>query len=475
MNHTIERAGWDQRRAGLATAWVLLTTVLTLASGLFGGPSAGATGLGIGPAPSHLPAVQLTLSTTAAGATDVTYLIEFTMPISESYHLWVKVETEGPLLPTCGHITDLFTGDSSDACAPTSTQGSRPSNVMIINTPSVKVHRLDAVAVEFEGVTNGVTNSRGITIANSGLQTLHVWVSSSQTSLARGLVGSTEYRFTKMNNLTGLSVAMSSYAVGASELTYGVTFKTSATGGLAPEGTITVKAPPNVVLPTCGHVTDLSTGANSDACAPTSTQSAQPTNKMTITMGGSTAIGPGDEVWVEFTGVSYKQTSGFQAEFVNSGPAASSVEVQTSSDGPTTASYNLLPAKPVSNVYVQLSRRNVGATDVTYAIFFQTSTDGGLAPAGSITVAVEGAVFPTTCAEVTDLANEDSSNACDTSNGAVPSQTMTVSTTTIDIAAGDEVEVVFTGVKNPSGVGSHYLTVSTSSDRRNNTTFSLFA
>jgi hypothetical protein len=467
MNRTVERAGRAQRRAGFTIAWLWLTCIATFISALFGAPTAGATGIDEGPAPTQngLPGVAVTLSTTAAEATDVTYLVEFTMPRAARDGVWVEIRTAGSTLPTCGHITDLLTSDSSDACAAGT---ARPSNAMTINTGSVTIGRGDAVAVEFDGVANGVTKN-GVTKGLPGAFSLSVWVSTSRAGLASGLVGTGKYQFSKMSSLTGLSATLSSYAVGATEVTYGIKFQTSETGGLAPDGTITVKAGNDIVLPTCGHVTDLSTGANSDACA---AGSVRPSDQMTISMGGQTAIGPGDAVWVEFNGVSDK------GEVWNGvGGATKTVEVWTSSDARAIATYQLMPVHAVSDVYVQLSSRVAGAKDVTYAVTFQTSATGGLAQDGTITVAGEGLVSQLpqlpTCGQVTDLSTGASSNAC-AQSGAVPSYKMTISTGSIAIGAGDEVEVVFTGVTNRSA-GSHRLTVSSSSDGPGTTTFDLEA
>ena len=55
-----------------------------------------------------------------------------------------------------------------------------------------------------------------------------------------------------MSGLTGLSVSLSSYAIDTTEVTHGIKCQASGTGGLAPDGTITVETGKDVVLPSCG-------------------------------------------------------------------------------------------------------------------------------------------------------------------------------------------------------------------------------
>lgn len=473
MNRTTQRAGRDQLRAGLTTAWVLLTSVLAVASGMLCAPTAGATGLlpSAAPIQTSLPAVTLRLSTTAAGATDVTDLIEFKMPSAAPHGVWVKIATGGTqVLPTCGHITDMLTGVEDDACA---AGAATPSNQMTVSASALTISRGDAVAVEFEGVANGQLK-KGVRGAPATLIRppsgvtfgLRVWASNTEAGLPGHPVGTASYRFSPMSTLLAASVSLSSHAMGATEVTYGVTFQTSPTGGLTPDGTITVKAAPNVVLPTCGHVTDLSTGYNSDACAGGATK---PSNEMTISMQGTDGIAAGDTVWVEFNGVSDKAVP-----ILPRGPDKSvtqSLQIWTSSDGRDITRYTLFATKSIANVYAQLSKSVAGARNVTYAVIFQTSTIGGLAPDGTITVAVAGIRFPT-CGQVTDLATGASSDAC-SSNQTLRLPQSPISTGAFAIGAGDDVEVVFTGVTNPAAPGNHQLTVSTSSDGPHSTTFSL--
>ncbi len=407
--------------------------------------------------------MTVTLSTEASIAQDVTYLVEFKMAGGARDGVFVKVKSGGPLLPTCGHITDLSTGASSDACGGVTAAGTaKPSALMTIGTSALSVGAGDAVALEFEGVTNS---------GRIGDHSLTVWAAHSSSQLASRLIGSASYTFVKMSPLSGVSVSLSTHALGAAEVTYGITFQTSETGGLSPDGTITVQAADGVLLPTCGHVTDLSTGANSDACAG---GAAKPSSKMTISMGGTTAIGPGDAVWVELNGVSQEQCRGacrtlLQRPAVQqlTAPGHISLKVWTSSDGPASASYKIVEQQRIAHVYLQVSRV-VGATGVNYAVTFQTSATGGLATDGTITVSVPGAVLPT-CGRVTDLVTDASSDACAPS-GTSPASKMTISTGSIAIAAGDDVEVQFTGVKPPRGL-SHTITVSTSSDGAGNGAF----
>jgi hypothetical protein len=465
MNRNTGAARRPHRWAAATMAWVVLTGLVAVPAGLFGAPTAQATEI-LSPTSAGLPRVTVTLSTEASMAQDVTYLVEFTMAVGARDGVWVKVNSGGPLLPTCGHITDLSSGASSDACASATAAGAaRPSDVMTISTGSLSVGAGDAVAVEFEGVTNS---------GPVGLHSLTVWAAHSLSQLAGRLIGGAHYGLSKKSPLSGVSVSLSTHATGATEVTYGITFQTSKTGGLAPDGTITVQAAQGVVLPTCGHVTDLSTGANSDACAG---GAAKPSSKMTISLGGTIAVGAGDAVWVEFDGVAQKQCPGtcstlqpvtaLRQPGLTAAGHAYSLEVSTSSDGPAIASYELVDQQRVADVYLQASRI-LGRSGANYAVTFQTSATGGLAPHGTITVSVPGAVLPT-CGEVTDLITGVTADAC-AASGVQPGPKMTISTGSIAIAAGDDVDVQFTGVKPPGGL-SHTITVSSSSDEPAEATF----
>ena len=122
---------------------------------------------------------------------------------------------------------------------------------------------------------------------------------------------------------------------------------------------------------------------------------------------------------------------------------------------------SLVPGKALSGVSVGLSSPAAGVRGVTYTVQFTASATGALAQnEGTITVAAAAGTVLPTCAVVKDITSEDSYSRC--SQGE-PGASVTLSTP-IDVGAGHVVQVVFDGVTNTAVVGTHTLTVSTSSD-----------
>lgn len=235
-------------------------------------------------------------------------------------------------------------------------------------------------------------------------------------------------------------------------------FTTSPVGELAPDGTITVKSvldtgsalqsstPTGMLLPTCGKVTDLTTGASSDACAP---GAAKPASERTIST-GTISIGAGDVVWVEFDAVT------------NPSAPNQRLLISTSSDRAVAANYSLTRPGYVSGLSVKVGKAVAGVTGVTYTVTFDTSPTGGLGVDGTITLATTGSTKFPSCGQITDLADGATNDACAASS-TEPGYKRTL-VTGIVIRGGDTVEVAFTGVTVFSSGSLPELAVSTSSD-----------
>jgi len=273
--------------------------------------------------------------------------------------------------------------------------------------------------------------------------------------------------------VSGVHVTLSSPAAGATEVTYLVRFTTSATGALAAgAGTITVTAAPGTVFPTCDSVTDLKTGATSDACT---TGGAKPSS--TVTLVSEIAIAGGDTVLVTLNDVTNpaKPPSSIRVPIPphssstmgggrSPNLAADFLEVRTSSDGPRSTVYALVKQGHLSEVSVARSTISSRATGVTYTYSFKTSVSGGLTPNGTITIGPLGGLDAPTCGWVKDLTTGKTSDSCGSYGR---SNSIVVLPTEIPIGAGDKVQVQLSDMTNPNcGVSclSALFSVKTSSD-----------
>ena len=431
MGRQIGPSGLYRRWAAASMAWTLLAGVATAVTALAGGPIAGATGVVSG--------VSVTLSTPAAGATEVTYNVKFATSASGALAAGQGTITvaaaSGTVLPTCARLTDLKTGSTSDACA---AGGSQPSDTVTLIS-EIAIGAGNQVQVSLEGVTNPAKPSTtvptipphtdgvkagGLTPATLGEGDYYLQVRTSSDG-----PGGTYYKLVAPGRVFDVSVGLSTPAGRATEVTYTVTFRPSLTGALAAgEGTIGVRAPMGTVLPTCGRVTDTTTGVSTDACA---VGGAKPSNTMSVITG--IAIGPEDIVEVKFEGVtSPTEGNGYY------------LTVWTSSDMSWDTSYDLVKQGRVSNVHFKLS-------GTTLRVAFVTSSTGALAPDGTITISPGAGTELPTCGTVTDLTTDAgaSSDTCrqGTTRPSPAEPAGAVFPAEIAIHAGNAVQLVFDGVK----------------------------
>ena len=147
MNASLSLAGGTPRRTRLPRGGLLVTTFATVLAGLVAAPGAGAVTV---VAPGTASSARVTLSTPAAGATEVSYVIAFTEPRTFSLAATMTVTTpSGTLLPTCGHLTDLMTGDQSDVCGGTG----QPEDKRTMNE-GLDLTKGDLLRLELDGVRN---------------------------------------------------------------------------------------------------------------------------------------------------------------------------------------------------------------------------------------------------------------------------------------------------------------------------------
>ena len=179
---------------------------------------------------------------------------------------------------------------------------------------------------------------------------------------------------------------------------------------------------------------------------------------ITCSFFGGAAVAGGDEVEITFNGVT------------NPSAGSYTIDVSTTSDTSTATSpsYSVAPAGSLTGVSLDNTTPSDGAEARTqYVAQFTVSATGGMSQAANSRITV---TFPAgttfggyTGGGVVDVTDNDTSvGSCSSPVG----QTITCSLFGgAAVAGGDQVEITFNGVTNPSSPGSSYtVDVSTTSD-----------
>ena len=394
----------------------------------------------------------ITLTTTAAGATNVTYDVRFTTsPTGALAPYYSTITLNAPTgtdftADSTYTIYDVTTGTN---CGLETSATSNGGATVTVN-PYADCGTIaggDTVQVTATGVSNPASTSTGnvVTVSTSS-DTL-----SAQTNT---------YAMTAAKAVSSPLITLSTTAAGATNVTYTASFTTSSTGALAPYySTITLAAPTGTNFGSSSFtIEDLTTGTN---CA--LENSATSNNGATATVSPYSycgTIAAGDAVLVTASDVTNPGTA----------TTGETVTVSTSSDSvsATTNAYAITAANAVSSPTIALSTTAAGATNVIYNVRFTTSSTGALAPSFStITLtAPAGTNFGTSTSyaiEDPDTATSCSYDDTVTSNAGA---TLTLSPYyDCSIAAGDTVLVTANGVSNPTGTSTgNVVSVSTSSD-----------
>ncbi len=413
-----------------------LVSVLAGAAVVVGAGAAGAAG------PGSVSGVSVSLSTNAAGASQVDYTIGFTTSATGALSNTgtITFATSGPTVfaDNCSYtVTDVTTGASTNTC-PTSVSGST-----VTITTGINIHHGDSVKVQaVEVVSSPSTGSQNMTVSTSS-----------------DLAASTTFSLVAASPVTGVSVSLSTPAAGATEVNYIAGFTTSSTGALdLNNGTITLSTSGSTdFTDDCSYALDDVTTNQTTTTCPTGVSG----SSVTIETGGINIRG-GDTVQVTAVEVANAPSTGSQ-----------SFTVSTSSDLPASATFSLVAASPVTGVSVSLSTTAAGATEVDYTAGFTTSSTGALdLNYGTITLSTSGSTdFPDNCSYVlTDVTTNQSTTTCPTG---VSGSSVTLEMGGISIRGGDTVHVTAVEVASAPSTGPQNLTVSTSSDLPASTSFSL--
>ena len=427
-----------------------LTIVATLASSLAAlAPTVSAA---TGPTPT---AVSLDLSTAAAGATEVTYTLQFTLPSSGAL-----VANRGVIslaapkgtftdqsCSVCLTLTDLTTKASELVPGWRTTTNSDGSELSF--TTPIDLGAGDIVRAVLPGLNNA---------AQPGLHDFSVGTSVSGTTTDR-------FQAVPASSIKDLSLSRSSALQGATNVTYTVTFQASMSGALpVGSGTVTVAGPVGTFsFPVAGcdnrfTITDVTSGASGTAtfCLPVAK-----TDGGVVVLTTPVAIAAGDEVRVVMPSL-HNGTQG-----------ADQLMVGTSSDTASSVALGGSTKLPVADVTVSATTAAARATEVTYTVGFTTSGTGALAPGlGTITLHMAPGTFPvprsrcgSATATITDLATKVKAEGdlCEFATVSTDGAQVQL-VTQFQIGAGQAVQVVIGGLHNPDVPGTQTVSVSTSSD-----------
>ena len=272
--------------------------------------------------------LSVSLSSPAAGATRVTYTLEFTT----SGHADVPAGSGGivvsapagtfPAKPVCGQalatVTDLTTKSSGhdDLCsAAVAANGSQ----LQLTTP-VAVGGGQRVRLALSGLANPLSPGR---------QTIHVATSSnSSTGVAYGIVAGT--------SVSGPALVLSNPAAGLAGVTYGASFTASANGELATGSGLIYLVLPEGTWPSsklCGAdgatITDLATKATGEVfnCSVTSDG-----GRESLSLQVPVSVAAGDKVGVAVPGLANPAQTGGHSAWLSTSSTASPI---ASSSGPS--------------------------------------------------------------------------------------------------------------------------------------------
>ena len=143
------------------------------------------------------------------------------------------------------------------------------------------------------------------------------------------------------------------------------------------------------------------------------------------------------------------------------------ISVDTTSDTAGSNTFSIVAAQPISQPALQLSNTAAGAGNVAYTIAFTTSSTGGLSNTAGSQITI---TFPAT----TDLTHLTGSSVADTSVSSTSigncfRSAATVVTCTLfsgqSIGPSQVVNIVVSGVINPTSGATASVSVSTTSDR----------
>ncbi len=404
----------------------------------------------IGPA-SSVTTPKVSLSTTAANATGVTYDITFSAsgsggllgtsnlmgqvstialeatpgtiwPTSQSDYSFVNNTAQGPKIPLGGF----------DLKVSVTTNGSSVGQIVMPKS----VAPGDSLTLVISDVTNPPQGTGNTVSVSTSSDTVPVASSAYSTTAPAP---------------PNLSVKATSDTASANGVTYTLSISASSTGKLTGgQGLIYVSMGDGTTLPSATNsyqVTDSTTSSGSGQASRVFAYG--PDAVITV----ANTIEPGDSISLAISGVTNPVT-----------PGTDMVTVWTSSDLSSISSNSITIIKPASpvNPVMYMSSSNADQNKVTYTIDFNTSSSGALGQASSITlIAPASTNFSAATATLRDDTGNKGigpSNSIELSGGFAM---MTLSVSSY-VSPGSTVTITITNVTNPPVTGEFVL--STSSD-----------
>lgn len=351
------------------------------------------------------------VSSTASGATGVTYTYSFktaTAASLTSVTMTVPPGTAGT--PTMGTVSGVPSGGTV----------SLASNTLTYSFSSTAVASGTSVVIHVSGLKNTST---------VGSYTSQLTTVASSTPIDTGL--------TSAVSITGGSLASPIWTVsastsGATGVTYGYTFATGSSSSLS---SVTMSVPPGTTgTPTVSSVSGVPTGGTVSLASNTLTYSF-----------GATFVNSGTAVSLSFGGLT---------NTVSTGTYTSQIATKTGStpvDTGVTAGV-AISGGALSSVGWAVSSPASGATGITYTYTFTNASSATLA---SVSMSVPpGTAGTPALGTVSGLPSSGTVS--------LASNTITFSFTPTAVASGTAVTVHFTGLKNTTTTGSYTSQVATS-------------
>ena len=393
---------------------------------------------------------NLTLTSTSAGASAVEYVAGFTATVTKTVTtvtLTLPGGTKFFSTASCDLIRDDTTGDQG-ICLTPSVTGDTVTLATSLTFGQFTVSAGDYVTVAVYGVTN---------TTSTGSQSVGL-----TTSDVSGPVSLPAINLTTAASVTSPGVLLDTYAAGATQASYTVSF--IASEGLNTGGdfnvdpcsvTITVPGATFPASNVCDLIFDGSNGQTSNC----------PNNPPVISGGGNTItindlaarIAPGDQVTVFVYGGQNPSATGSQQL---------TVSTSGSNGAASPPDFSLTAATKVTDAALWLSSSVHSATNVTYTVGFTVANglSGGNDQVGGSTVTISapaGTVFPSNgCTGVSVRDDTYWTSNCAATNGG-GTNVLTISGP--QVQPKDHVTVTIEGVTN-AAAGSKTLHVSTSSD-----------
>jgi hypothetical protein len=400
--------------------------------------------------PGTPPATSISLSSSAAGASEIDYLVGFTASgtvASSSGTVKLTAPTGTAFSSSTGDFTiDDVTQDSNCGVSGVS---NGTATVTLTLGGCFTINSGDSVVVNAENTINPTTTSTTDQISIN---------TSANSTTAR----TPDYSITTVKAVVSPSVTLSSTSAGASAITYTATFNVSSTGGLVLyHGTVTLAAAAGTQF--SGSSSNYSVEDNNipQNCGiygnPTLSN-----NDATVTMTISCfAVAAGDTLVVTASDVTNSSTTS----------NSDSLTVTTSSDtASATAGYKITSPSSVTNPSFSLSTTAAGVTAVAYTASFTLTT--GLADYNSSFTlsAAAGTTFSSNNSDyyIDDLTNGDD---CYVNNIALTNTAATVTANIwgcANLYAGNHVVLTVASITNPTTTTTSgspdTITFSTSSD-----------